>query len=135
MKRREFTTSVATVTGLSALLGPTAFASIDQPGKSAATASRMARSRFEARLGQTFTSRGELVDSKLRLVDVKSAIRGHGQEQFHVWFEAPAGEELPEGIYSLESNGKSEFGLHLMPGRITASRQRMIAVINLQTAA
>jgi hypothetical protein len=135
MKRREFTTSVASVTGLSALLGPMAFASVDRLGKLTTAVSPMARSRFEARLGQTFTTRCDIVDSNLRLIDVKSAVRGRGQEQFNVWFEAPAGEKLPEGIYFLETGGKTEYGLHLMPGRTIAGRQRMIAVINLQTAA
>lgn len=135
MKRRQFTTSVAALAGLSTLLGPAAFAALDLVAETAASDQPMARERFEARLGQQFTTRGGAVETKLRLNGVQSAVRGHEQEQFHVLFDAPADQELPEGIYFLEANGKTEFGLHLMPGETINGRQRMTATINLQSAA
>ena len=134
MKRRQFTTSVAAITGLSALFGPTAFAALDQSPETGIADPMMARARFEARLGRQFTTRGSAVDTKLRLDAVKSFIRGHEQEQFHVLFEAPAGQVLSEGIYFLEGNGETGFDLHLLPGKTIAGRQQMVAVINLQTA-
>ena len=135
MKRRQFTTSFAAIAGLSALCGPAAFAALDLAPETGVADHLMARNRFEAPLGQQFNTRGSLVDTKLRLNEVKSAVRGHEQEQFNVLFDAPAGQMLPEGIYFLESNGKTEFGLHLSPGETIAGRQQMIAAINLQTAA
>ena len=134
MKRRQFTTSVAAIAGLSALFGPTAFAALDQAPETGIADTMMARDRFEARLGRQYTTRGSAVDTKLRLNAVKSFIRGHEQEQFHVQFEAPAGQVLSEGIYFLEGNGETGFDLHLLPGEAIAGRQQMIAVINLQTA-
>ena len=135
MKRRQFTTSVAAIAGLSAFFGTAAFAVLD-PGPEFGSADQMmARDRFEARLGQQFTIRGTAADTKLRLKDVKSAVRGHEQEQFHVLFDAPAGQVLPEGTYFLKTNGKTEFVLHLLPGETIAGRQQMIATINLQSAA
>jgi hypothetical protein len=136
MKRRQFTTSVAAIAGLSAFFGTAAFtAALDLEPETGTADPLMARDRFEARLGQQFTARGSAVDTELRLNDVISAVRGHEQEQFHVLFEAPAGQELPEGIYFLEANGKTEFGLHLLPGEAIAGRQQMIATVNLQSAA
>lgn len=135
MKRRQFTTSVAAIAGLSALFGPTAFAALDQAPETGIADPMMGRARFEARLGRQFTTRGSAVDTKLRLSAVKSFIRGHEQEQFHVLFEAPAGQVLSEGIYFLEGNGETGFDLHLLPGKTIAGHQQMIAVINLQTAA
>ena len=136
MKRRQFTNSVAAIAGLSALFGPKAFAALNQaPETGRSAVPLMARDRFEAMLGQQFTTRGSADDTKLRLNDVISAVAGHEQEQFHVLFEAPAGQVLPEGIYFLEANGKTEFGLHLLPGEPIAGRQQMVATINLQAAA
>lgn len=135
MKRRQFTTSVVAIAGLSVLFVPTAFAAMDQSPETGIAYSTMARARFEARLGRQFTTRGSAVDTKLRLNAVKSFIRGHEKEQFHVLFEAPAGQVLSEGIYFLEGNGETGFDLHLLPGKTIAGRQQMIAVINLQTAA
>ena len=135
MKRRQFTTSVAAIAGLSALFGPKAFAAHDQARETGSAVPLMARDRFEAMLGQQFTTRGSADDTKLRLHDVISAVRGHEQEQFHVLFEASAGQALPEGIYFLEANGKTELGLHLLPGEVIAGRQQMTATINLQSAA
>jgi hypothetical protein len=135
MNRRQFTTSVAAIAGLSALCGPAAFAAFDLAPESGSADHLMARNHFEARLGRQFNTRGSLVETELCLNEVKSAIRGHEQEQFLVLFDAPAGQVLPEGIYFLETNGKTEFGLHLSPGETIAGRQQMIAAINLQTAA
>ena len=135
MKRRQFTTSVAAMAGLSALFGPTAFAAPAQAPETGIADPMMARARFEARLSRQFTTRGIAVETKLRLNAVKSFIRGHEQEQFHVLFEAPAGQVLSEGIYFLEGNGETGFDLHLLPGKTIAGRQQMIAVINLQTTA
>ena len=134
MKRRQFTTSVATLAGLSALFGQAAFAALELAAGTGVPGQLNARDRFETRLGQRFTTRGS-ADTKLRLNEVKSAVRGHEREQFNVLFDAPAGQALPEGIYFLETHGKTEFGLHLQPGEILAGRQKMIATINLQTAA
>ena len=130
MKRRQFTTSVATIAALSALFGQAAFAALKP-----APEQLMARDRFESLLGQQFTIWGKAADTRLRLTSVKSAIRGHDEEQFNVLFDAPESQVLPEGIYILEASGKPEFGLHLLPGRTIAGRQQMIASINLQTAA
>ena len=100
MKRRQFTISVATLAGLSTLFGPSAFAALDLLPKNRNADLSMARECFEARLGQQFTVRGGVVETKLRLNDVKSAIRGHDREQFHVLFEAPEGQLMPEGLKS-----------------------------------
>jgi hypothetical protein len=130
MKRRQFTTSVATIAALSALFGQAAFAALKL-----APEQLMARDRFESLLGQQFTIWGNAADTRLRLTSVKSAIRGHDEEQFNVMFDAPEGPVLPEGIYVLEAGGKTEFGLHLLPGGTMSGRQQMIASVNLQTAA
>ena len=129
MKRRQFTTSVATIAALSALFGQAAFAALEL-----APEQLMARDRFESLLGQQFTIWGYAAETRLRITHVKSAIRGHDDEQFNVLFDAPEGQVLPEGIYILEAKGKPEFGLHLLPGGTIAGRQQMIASINLQTA-
>jgi len=130
MKRRQFTTSVASLATLSALFGQAAFAALKL-----APEPLMARARFESLLGQQFTIRGNAVDTRLRLTNVKSAIRGHDEEQFNVLFNASEGQVLPEGIYVLEAMGETEIELHLLPGGTIAGRQQMIASINLQTAA
>ncbi len=135
MKRRQFTISVATLAGMSTLLGPSAFAALELAPENRIADPQMARSSFETRLGQQFTVRGGVVDTKLRLNDVKSAIRGHDREQFHVQFEAPEGQLMPEGLYLLEAGDKSEIRLHLLPGEPISGRQQMIASINLQTSA
>lgn len=134
MKRRQFTISVATLAGLPTLFGPSAFAALDSMFQCGITSPLMARERFESRLGQQFTIRGSVVESKLRLKDVKSSIRGHEREQFHVLFDVPESQVLPEGLYDLEAGDKSEFWLHLLPGEPIAGRQQMVACINLQTA-
>lgn len=135
MKRRQFTFSVVTFAGLPTLFGPSVFAALASEPQSEVASPLMARERFEDRLGQKFKIRGGVVESKLRLKDVKSAVRGHEREQFRVVFEVPDGEVLSEGLYDLEAGDKSEFWLHLIPGEPVAGRQRMIACINLQTAA
>lgn len=135
MKRRQFTISVASLAGLSTLFGPSAFAALELAPKNRIAIPLMARSRFEARLGQQFTLRHSVVETRLRLKDVKSAVRGHDREQFHVLFDAPEGQVLPEGIYFLEAGDKTELSLHLLPGDTIAGRQKMTANINLQTAA
>jgi hypothetical protein len=134
MKRRQFTSSVATLAGLSALFGQSAFAALDLASKTGVSGQLNSRGRFEARLGRQFTSRGS-ADTKLRLDTIVDAFRGHEQEQFYVLFDTPTGQSLPEGIYFLETNGKIEFGLHLQPGETIDGRQKMIATVNLQTAA
>jgi len=135
MKRRQFTISVATLAGLSTLFGPSAFAALDLAPKNRAADLSMARECFEARMGQQFTARGGVVETKLRLIDVKSAIHGHDQEQFHVLFDAPEDQLMPEGLYLLEAGDKSEIMLHLLTGEPISGRQRMTASINLQTSA
>jgi hypothetical protein len=134
MKRRQFTTSVAVFTGMSALFGRAAFAALELAPETGIAEPLMARGRFEARLGWRFAARGSGAETQLRLNTVKSSICGHEQEQFHVLFEAPAGQVLSEGIYFLEGNGETGFDLHLLPGETIAGRQQMVAVINLQTA-
>jgi hypothetical protein len=135
MKRRQFTTSVAAVAGLSSLFGPTAFAALDLAAGTGIAGPQTARERFEARVGEQFTTQGSRAETKLRLIDVKSAVHGHVQQQFHLLFDAPADQALPERIYFLETNDHTEFALHLLPGEIVAGRQQMTATINLQTAA
>jgi hypothetical protein len=130
MKRRQFTTWVTSLAALSALFGQAAFAALKL-----APEQMMARGRFESLLGQQFMIRDSVVDIRLRLTHVKSAIRGHDEEQFNVMFDAPEGPVLPEGVYVLEAGGKTEFGLHLLPGGTMSGRQQMIASVNLQTAA
>ena len=135
MKRRQFTTAVASLATLSALYGQTAFAALDLAPKTGAADQLMSRDRFEALVGQQFTIRDNAVDTTLRLYQVKSAIRGHDKEQFNVLFDAAEGQVLPEGIYFLGLKGKAEFELHLLPGETIAGRQQMIAAINLQAEA
>ena len=135
MKRRQFTFSVATLAGLPTLLGPLASAALDSVPQSKIANPLMFRKHFESRLGQQFIIRGDVIESKLHLKDVKSAIRGHEREQFRVQFEVSESQTLPEGLYYLETGDKSEFWLHLLPGEPIAGRQQMIACINLQTAA
>ena len=106
MKRRQFTISIASLAGLSTLVGPSAFAALDPRSENGISDPLMARSRFEGRLGQKFTLRDGVVESTLLLNDVKSAVRGHDQEQFHVLFEAPEGQVLHEGIYFLQAPAK-----------------------------
>jgi len=132
MKRRQFTTSVAALAGLSATSGATA-AAVRQIAGKGSDIELMARQRFEQRLGQQFTVRGK-IDTQLHLSAVETAVKGRGKEQFHVQFNAPHGQTLPEGIYFLQRGGKTEFGLHLIPGDTVAGRQRLIATINLQHA-
>lgn len=135
MKRRQFTTSIATVAGLSTLLGQAAYAAFGFAPNSGIADSLMARGRFEASLGQRFIGRGIIGEAELRLKEVTSNIRGREQEQFHVLFDGPADQALPEGIYTLDNNGNKEFELHLLPGDTSGGCQRMVATINLQTAA
>lgn len=135
MKRRQFTTSVVALAGLSAssrLAALVAFSSSNDNGS--IDGNPMARRRFEALLGQQFATTGS-AETRLRLDAVNSAIRGHEQEQFHVSFSAPAGQSLPEGIYLLKGNGKPELGLHLIPGEFIDGRQQMLATVNLQQSA
>jgi hypothetical protein len=135
MKRRHFTTSIASLAGLSALFGKSAFATLKLTPRNGINDQSMARQRFEACLGQQFTTRCDLFSTRLHLHSVKSSVHGHEQEQFHVLFAAPAGQELPEGNYLLQGRGKTEFWLHLLPGETIAGRQQVIATFNLQTAA
>jgi hypothetical protein len=135
MKRRQFTASLATLAGLSTLFGRAAFAAFGLASETGAGNQLMARDRFEALLGRQFMAHGNGVDSKLLLSEVKSAVRGRDQQQFHVLFDAPAGRELSEGHYFLKTGADTVFGLHLLPGDTVAGRQKMIATINLQTAA
>jgi len=134
MKRRQFTTSVAALAGLSATAGQAAYTVMHgRPGSDPAL-SLMARQRFEDRLGQRFTTTGS-ANTRLRLDAVYSAVKGHGQDQFHVRFSASGDQSLPEGIYLLQANGKTEFGLHLLPGEAIDGRQQMTATVNLQASA
>ena len=135
MKRRQFTISFATLAGLSTLFGPSAFAALDLAPKNRIANLSMTRECFEARLGQQFAIRGGVVEARLRLIDVKSAIRGRDREQFNVLFEAPEGQLMPEGLYFLEAADKSEIRLHLFAGEPDSGRQQMTATINLQTSA
>ena len=134
MKRRQFTTTVAALACLSASPGLSALVAFSGSNKHGPDDNPMARQRFEARLGQRFTTTGS-AETRLRLSAVNSAIRGHEQEQFHAVFSAPTGQTLPEGIYLLEANGKPEFGLHLIPGNLIDGRQQMVATVNLQQSA
>ena len=135
MKRRQFTFSVATLAGLPTLFGPLASATLGSVPQTGIASPLMFREHFESRLGQQFIIRGDVIESKLRLKDVKSAIRGHEREQFRVLFEVSEGQMLTEGLYDLEAGDKNKFWLHLLPGEPIAGRQQMIACINLQTAA
>jgi hypothetical protein len=134
MKRRQFTTTVAALACLSANSGLAALVAFRGPNEHGPDGSLMARQRFESRLGQRFTTTGS-AETRLRLNAVDSAIRGHEQEQFHVLFNAPVGQSLPEGNYFLEANGKPEFVLHLIPGDLIDGRQQMVATVNLQQSA
>ena len=135
MKRRHFTFSVATIAGLPALFGPLASAALDSVPQSGFASPLMFREHFETRLGQQFIIRGDDIESKLRLKDVKTAIRGHEQEQFRVLFEVSENQVLSEGLYDLQGADKRKFWLHLLPGEPISGRQQMIACFNLQTAA
>ena len=134
MKRRQFTTSIAALACLSASPGLPALIALSGSNKHGPGRSPVSRQRFEARLGQRFTATGG-AETRLRLSAVNSAIMEHEQEQFHVLFNAPVGQTLPEGIYSLETNGKPEFSLHLIPGDLIDGRQQMLATVNLQQSA
>lgn len=131
MKRRQFTTSMAALACLSASSSLPALVAFSGSTTRETGEGLLSRQRFEARLGQRFTGTGS-AETRLRLDAVDSAVSGYEKQQFHVSFSAPAGQTLPEGIYYLESNGKPQFALHMIPGEITAGRQRMIATVNLQ---
>ena len=135
MKRRQLITSVAALAGSSTIFGRAALAALDKAHEARIDNQVMARDRFEARLGRHFAARGGGIDASLRLCEVGSTVAGREQEQFNVVFDGPVNLIMPERIYLLENNGHAEYTLHLLPGEVVSGRQKMIAVINLQTAA
>lgn len=131
MKRRQFTTSIALLAAWFTTPGTAALAAMREPS---GQVSGLTRECFERRIGHRFTVHGP-ADSTLRLAGIDSAVPGCGREQFHVVFNSPEGDVLPEGVYALETGGKTEFCLHLQPGEPGRGLQRMVATINLQRSA
>jgi hypothetical protein len=88
---------------------------------------QLAPEHFEPHLQQTFLVRGGHHRLTLSQIDVLKLTAAQAQamprQPFTLIFSGPAGDLLPEGLYTLETAGGAVFTLYLIPVQ-TASRDR-----------
>lgn len=131
MKRRQFTQTLAVLSGSLALPAFAHASSMLGRLKINPGVETLSRDFFETAIGQTFHLAGE-DHRRLVLKDIQDACGGHCREQFHIIFEADPGDRFGDGIFRLKGDHSGHFDLYLSDSVHGRYRQQLVATINHQ---
>jgi len=134
MKRRQFTQTLALVTGSGALAaGAGLSATVSVLRELAAVPPQLSRTFFDAQLGDEFCLCDE-TGHTLVLTSVEDASRHAPGSQFHVVFEAGSRMAIGEGTYRLEHSRNGLIDLFLTRSDGLGGGPRFTTTFNLATA-